>query len=370
MALFCDMHFGEHADTDEKTIQFESTMIELENPDLIVVDGDASSNYASPDCSNASACVEYYMDNWKKFTGPLEDAGVPYAYALGNHDRIGGPGSGAAGPGNESDYLVSDHWIMQVDKTSHVALSQDGPQDIHGASNYAVPINGADGKPAFYVWVLDSSDDNCLGTTGWGCVYPDQVAWFRQKSADLRAQDGRVVPGMAFLHIPLPEVMEAWDRGEDVNGTKGEDVCCFSENTGLFTAMVEMGNIVAALSGHDHGNDFIGRKDGIVIGYGRKSGHGGYGSSKVGARMVELTEKAEGGVEWQTYIRLESGERIENSGGPLTLEQRGAGPQGICGGASEAAQAPTATAMCRLDGSRSACRAATGLSEETDVELV
>lgn len=303
----------------------------------------------------------------------MVDAGVPYAYALGNHDRIGPVGgSPASPPGNESNYVVSDHSIMELDQTNHMAISEDGPQDIHGASNYVVPIHGADGTPAFYIWVLDSSDDNCVGQTGWGCVYPDQVEWFRNKAKELRKRDGRVVPGIAFLHIPLAEVLEVWDRGEDVNGTKGEAVCCSSVNTGLFAAMAEAGNIQGAFSGHDHGNDFVGRKDGILIGYGRKSGYGGYINGYipinggVGARMIELSEHA-GNVQWRTYIRTDSGKLIDQRPA-LPLKYRELTSQGTCGGASQAAIAETAASICKFDGSRKACRTAVGLPEE--VELI
>ena len=126
----------------------------------------------------------------------MESKGVPYAYSLGNHDRIPGP-NGTVG-GNESSYYVSDHWIMQFDyEVNDQTCSLDGPSSISGASNYVLPVLGQDDKPAFYVWIFDSSDNTCEGKSGWGCVYPDQVKWYRNMSAKLSAQDGRMVPGFS-----------------------------------------------------------------------------------------------------------------------------------------------------------------------------
>ena len=96
------MHYGEKAEKDTNSSRFQKTMIELESPDLVVIDGDASSNYGSswPRYKN------FFDDNWITFTKPCEDAGVPYVYALGNHDRI--PGTFGGDDPWETHYAVSD----------------------------------------------------------------------------------------------------------------------------------------------------------------------------------------------------------------------------------------------------------------------
>ena len=41
---------------------------------------------------------------------------------------------------------------------------------------------------------------------GWGCVYPDQVEWYRATSLAFQNKFQKVIPGVAFYHIPNPEV--------------------------------------------------------------------------------------------------------------------------------------------------------------------
>lgn len=80
---------------------------------------------------------------------------------------------------------------------------------------------------------------------------------------------GKVIPGLAFFHIPVPEFMLMWNGNTTygrLDGTKEkggffyreklilffcEDtgVCCFSVNTGLFAAFKEMGNIISVHCG-------------------------------------------------------------------------------------------------------------------------
>lgn len=370
LALFCDMHFGEDTVVkDANSVNFERALLRLESPDLVVIDGDASSNYAAPACNADNAfCKDWFLTNWKRFTEPMETAGVPYAYTLGNHDRIPGPTPGTD-PGNETSYAVPDHWITSQDSTNPHSLTQDGPQGIHGASNYVLPILGASGKPVAYVWLLDSSDNNCQGTTGWGCVYPDQVDWYRQTSKQLAQQDGRVLPGVMFHHIPLDEVNIAWnDPTVEVYGTKGEDVCCFSVNTGLFAAIKEAGNIWGVFHGHDHNDDFVALYQGVLIGYGRKSGHGGYGgavANLAGSRIIQLKSLPDGSVAWETWIRQETGEKIVQ-----TATQGTRGAQQECCGMSLASReyqgdVQAATQACRIDDEAAACRVAVGLDEKT-----
>lgn len=53
--------------------------------------------------------------------------------------------------------------------------------------------------------------DDCAGVSGWGCIYPNQIAWYRDKTAELIKEDGKKLPGFAFFHIPLPEYNEMWN---------------------------------------------------------------------------------------------------------------------------------------------------------------
>jgi len=320
-----------------------------------------------------------FDNNWKNGTRVLENANVPYAYTLGNHDRI--PGAFTKNiPGIETDYALPDHVIMRKDMTHKNALAVDGPSSIHGASNYVFPVLGNDGKPVIYVWMLDSSDNNCEGVKGWGCVYPDQVEWYREKSKELIAKDGRVVPGVMFHHIPMDEVLTAWqDNTVEVNGSRGEEVCCFSANTGIFQAMKDVGNIWGAFHGHDHNNDFIALYKGIRIGFGRKSGYGGYGgkvADRAGSRIIQIAVNHDGSVSWDTWIREDAAGNIVRQSPSVNRDHS---EKHCCGMASRPTRGWTredsinegraeAAKVCRTFDDMDACRAAAGLEHEDVID--
>lgn len=110
------------------------------------------------------------------------------------------------------------------------------------------------------------------------------------------------------MHIPMIEYVNLYN---DFNffGTKGEEICCWSVNTGLFGALVEQPTIEWVSVGHDHNNDYYGNYEGINLAYGRKTGFGGcYGPNnlKRGARVFEVTKDP-----WtiETWVRAEGGEK-------------------------------------------------------------
>ena len=89
-------------------------------------------------------------------------------------------------------------------------------------------------------------------------------------------------------------------------GHRGEDICCWSVNTGLFSALVEQKTVEWVSAGHDHNNDYYGSYQGINLAYGRKTGYGSYGPSNIthGARVFEVTKDP---YSIETWVRQEDG---------------------------------------------------------------
>ena len=108
------------------------------------------------------------------------------------------------------------------------------------------------------------------------------------------------------MHIPLPEYMEL-SNNHEFYGNKNEFIACGSVNTGLFSAIIEQPTLEWVLCGHDHNNDFYGKHQGIYLGFGRKTGYGGYGPSGFnrGARVFEISLNPIYKIE--TWIRDETG---------------------------------------------------------------
>lgn len=65
-----------------------------------------------------------------------------------------------------------------------------------------------------------------------GCVAPDTVQWVRTASSALP----RAPVAAAFVHIPLPEFVQAWNSGVS-RGGKGETTCCPACNTRASAAL-------------------------------------------------------------------------------------------------------------------------------------
>jgi hypothetical protein len=248
-------------------------VLEAEQPDLVILTGDLVSGWQWNKKQKG-----WFEGLHQRLTQPMISHSVPWAIALGNHDA-------------EADLTRRE--IVTLDRRSSLSRTLHGPLDIPGASNYYLPVFAHDRDQVLaYLWVFDSGDSNCLGVPGWGCVHPAQVEWYHKTSKLLTQKQGRIVPALAFMHIPPPEFMDVWNYENCYGRLKDEGVCCFSVNTGLFSAMKAAGDIRGVYCGHDHNNDYWGVFHNITLGYGRKTGYGAYGPPAGwlrGARVIELS---------------------------------------------------------------------------------
>ena len=62
-------------------------------------------------------------------------------------------------------------------------------------------------------------------------------------------------------------------------GERNEDECPGPVNSGLFSAMLERGDVKGVFCGHDHVNTYCGNYYGILLGYAGNAGFGTYGLS-------------------------------------------------------------------------------------------
>ncbi|KAF4744683.1 purple acid phosphatase [Perkinsus olseni] len=155
-----------------------------------------------------------------------------------------------------------------------------------------------------------------------------------------RSEDLRGVQGLMFVHIPLPEVLQI---------LKSQQVTCrialyiarnLIRQCRLFAAALGL-NVSGIFHGHNHNNDFLARVEStsrtIHVGYGRKSGYGGYGgvlADKPGARVIimKLDEDWQD-YTWSTYIRLENNSTAHETVRQSRLTVRsGYDIQGFCSG--------------------------------------
>ena len=184
---------------------------------------------------------------------------------------------------------------------------------MHGASNYAITINSADGKKQWALYLFDTGNKakEFPELKSYDYIHADQLDWYRQTSKKLKAgNDGSPLPSLAFMHIPIMEYLEGLsDSRRQIRGNLGENPCSPIINSGVFVAMREEGDIKAVSCGHDHDDDYVMKWRGLYMMYGRYSGGDTvYNNLKpTGARIFELTE---GSSSFKTWIRLKGG-RIE-----------------------------------------------------------
>ena len=196
---------------------------------------------------------------------------------------------------------------------------------ISGVTNYVLPLKSEDGKKdAAVLYVFDSNAYSSLKQVkGYDWIKPDQINWYVESSVGYTERNGgKPLPSLAFFHIPFPEYNEAaQDENALLIGTRKEKACAPLINTGLYAAMLNAGDIMATFVGHDHVNDYVVDRKGILLCYGRFTGgntvyHDIPGGN--GARVIELTQ---GVRSFKTWERLEGGKIINEVNYPSDFQR-------------------------------------------------
>ena len=282
---FADIHWVDGDPNDRNTVQLMSTILDSENPDLVVLTGDV---LAGESCKNAPRAL-------RDCAQPMIERQINWAMVLGNHDDEGSSGR---------------HELMNTLQSLPFCLSRPGPQEITGVGNFYLPVFSADNhKNKAILYFLDSNSyaPEGLGTYDW--IRPNQVSWYLTTARELCQQNkGTPLPALLFFHIPIPEYNLAYDSGAYV-GHKYEDVCCPQINSGLFAAILEAKDVMATFVGHDHVNDFAADWHGVKLCYGRVSGFNAYSRDGFarGARVIVLYE---GRKTFKTWLHLEYGDIV------------------------------------------------------------
>lgn len=256
----------------ERTIAQMRTILDEERPDLVIFTGDVVTGKPA-------------AEGWRRVLDPVAERKLPFCVVLGNHDA-------------EQD--ISRAEIGRI-VTSYPG-SLNTLDDAGELADVVLEIGGGK-SPAALLYCLDSHDYSTVeGIDGYGWFTPEQVDWYRRRSAAYTAANGgSPLPALAFFHIALPEYVPAWRNREKNShiGRAAEDECPGELNTGMFAAMVECGDVVGTFVGHDHDIDYIVSEKGIALGYGRFSGDDTtYNNLRPGIRLLVLTEGERGFETW------------------------------------------------------------------------
>jgi 3',5'-cyclic AMP phosphodiesterase CpdA len=286
---FTDIHWKDAGTLDQQTRKLMEGVLDAEQPDLVVFTGDVIyTGYVTP----GEPVCEQPLEAFREAIHAAETRGIPWAVVFGNHD---------------TETIITREDLMRTVLKQPHTVTQRGPLDIHGVGNYTVSIQGADGKAAAALYFFDSGNQSPVPhIQGYDWIRSSQISWYVETSSKLHTENnGQTMPALAFFHIPLPEYKQVWDT-ETCYGHKHENVCCAPVNSGLFAAMVEMGDVIGTFCGHDHVNDYRGNLHGIELCYGRATGYNTYGKEGFsrGARIIRLRQ---GERNFETWLRLADG---------------------------------------------------------------
>lgn len=303
-----DIHIGGgflSNDVDEKALNAVATMVTREKPDLVVATGDI----AFPVPYTAGTFNNY--TGAKAFANLMESLGVYWTVTFGNHD------SEAYSYYNREE--VAEFYSNEEFKH---CLFQAGPEDVDGYGNHVIEVKNSKGLITQAIFLIDSQayvKDNIIesikGT--YDNVHPNQVEWYEAEVLRMNAENNDVikalqgdenggfykdygtVKSLAFFHIPLVEMNDAWsefekNNFEDTQSFKyvegiiaegGRRIYCGLGEDELFEKMLELKSTQAMFNGHDHVNNTTFIYKGITFSYGYSVDYFAYsGIDKLGSQ--------------------------------------------------------------------------------------
>jgi hypothetical protein len=301
-------------------------VLDAEDPDLVVLNGDLI-NGDSVFADNGT----HYID---QIVGPMVDRDMKWASVYGNHDHQ---------PNLDGNKLLAREQTWRGCLTRRMVNESES-----GVTNYYLPVyqNGCrdpnNSEPALILWFFDSRGGFYYqGSDQPNWVDESVVEWFNATKANLNREYDRVIPSLAFVHIPInATVAFEFEPGVDPNYqtglyeerydpnqsegwcSNGTHACPYGGQDVIFMqALAATSGMLGLFYGHDHGNtwcfkweselpgvDIVG--NGIKLCYGQHTGYGGYSNWIRGSRQIHLTRDDDGVINATTDNRLESGEIV------------------------------------------------------------
>ena len=207
---------------------------------------------------------------------------MPWAGTEGNHDGESG-----------LSYAQVQEKLLSMDNTVQKPNPTFLGKELYGHTNFWQPVQGPVGTSTadtnlLTLYFIDSnaySPDPDLSGGGYDWVHLDQIEWFANESASIKATSAArgqpQPPALLWQHIPLPQHKTWQDGGSPIVGDHHEPVCSPNIDTGALAAYGAAGDVKAVTVGHDHTNDWCSSEpvEGVYLCY---DGHAGYGASGYG----------------------------------------------------------------------------------------
>lgn len=289
-----DVHILNDEKKDAKAFKTITAMVETTNPDMIILTGDLTSE----------------KENFTAFkTGCafLESFNIPWAFVFGNHEGL--------------DIKYEENEVLYPEKIADRQTLSDyleslpnciyeaGDENTDGMGNYYYNVTDDNGKVITSLIMMDShSYDEENG--GYDHFHDNQIEWYENTiksiAKDVNGDESKVVPSLAFFHVPMQEYMTAYDEAKATDNLlwgfrfpKEDGTPAVDDQ--MFEKMEELGSTKGCFAGHDHMNNFSVMKNGIRLTYGLSCDHNIYMVPVRGGVLINI--KNDGSFTTQHLIR-------------------------------------------------------------------
>ncbi|MGN0527749.1 MAG: metallophosphoesterase [Eubacterium sp.] len=284
-----DVHILNDEKKDAKAYKTITAMVETAKPDMIVVTGDVTSekeNYTA----------------FKSFCTFMEEFKIPWAFTFGNHEGL--------------DIQYEPNEILDPEKIADKQTLNDyleslkyciyerGDENTDGMGNYYYTVRDDNGKALTSLIFMDSNSYD-EENEGYDRFHDNQVQWYentvKQIAKEENGDESKVVPSLAFFHIPMQEYKLGYDEGETLWGRRMEKECSPVVDDKMFETMEKLGSTKGCFVGHDHMNNYSVNYKGIRLTYGLSCDHNIYVVPFRGGTLINI--KKDSSFTTQSLIR-------------------------------------------------------------------
>ncbi|MGN0533277.1 MAG: metallophosphoesterase, partial [Eubacterium sp.] len=227
---------------------------------------------------------------------------IPWAFTFGNHEGldIQYEPNEILDPEKIADRQTLNDYLESLE----YCIYERGDESTDGMGNYYYTVRDNNGKALTSLIFMDSNSYD-TENDGYDHFHDNQIQWYektvKQIAMEENGDESKVVPSLAFFHIPMQEYKNGYDEGERLWGRRFEKECSPAVDDNMFEAMLELGSTKGCFAGHDHMNNYSVNYNGIRLTYGLSCDHNIYLVPFRGGTLINI--KNDGTFTTQSLIR-------------------------------------------------------------------
>lgn len=284
-----DIHILNDEKKDAKAFKTIRAMVETTQPNMIVVTGDVTSEKEN-------------MTAFQTFGSFMEGLKTPWAFVFGNHEGLDIPYEN--GEVVDGKIIADKQQISNYLEGLDYCIYERGDESVDGMGNYYYNVRDENGTVLTSLIMMDSNSYD-EENNGYDHFHDNQIAWYEKTiksiAKEVNGDETKVVPSLAFFHIPMQEYKTAYDQGTRLVGMQFESGGYPAVDDGMFEKMVALDSTKGCFAGHDHMNNYTAEYKGIRLSYGPSCDHNIYLVPFRGGQLINIKE--DGSFTTQQLIR-------------------------------------------------------------------